>query len=131
MIKVIDHPRASVEFYDWGCRVVYPDGTTVDATPHYTPHYHVIAHRCGYGDDVLKYCQEHEVAHLFVGEWLGRGESHVLWELAHGRAPDLQIAVQEEATTQVVQRWWRANERPIIGDVDWDALKRVALDLLD
>jgi hypothetical protein len=130
MVQTIQHPRAKVEFLDWGCRVTYPDGLEVCATPHDTPHYHVIAHRCGYGGDRLRYCQEHELAHLFVGEWLGHGDSHVLRALAEGRDPDLALAIQEEATSQMVQRWWRANERPIIGDVDWDALKKSALEMM-
>jgi hypothetical protein len=131
MVKIIEHKHAKVEFEDWGCRITYPDGAEVCATPHDTHHYHIIAHRCGYGGDILRYCQEHELAHLFVGEWFGNGTSHVLWELAHGRNPDIGIAIQEEATSQLLQRWWRANERPIIGDADWDAIKRDALALMD
>jgi hypothetical protein len=32
---------------------------------------------------------------------------------------------------QTFQRWLRANERPICSGLDWDGLKRDALDLLN
>lgn len=39
-------------------------------------------------------------------------------------------SVEEEIAAQVLQRWLRANERPIVSGVDWDAMKRDALELL-
>lgn len=53
------------EYTPEGART-YILGHPVEAHPHHTPHYHVIAHRCGYGDDVMAYCREHEFCHNFV-----------------------------------------------------------------
>jgi hypothetical protein len=51
--------------------------------------------------------------------------------MAHKQSiPGSQAAV-EELTTQAFQRRVRANEQPIVADVDWDRLKREALMLLD
>jgi hypothetical protein len=115
-----------------GCRVRFLwNGHYCDARPHKTPHYHVIAHRCGYGDNVSRYCIEHEFAHCFVEERLFGRPSQVLWGLAHHQPVTTSLALYEEATAQMFQRWLRANERPILAGVDWDGLKRDALELLD
>jgi hypothetical protein len=114
-----------------GCVTTYDDGSSYGAHPHDTHHYHVIAHRCGYGDDILAYAREHEACHHIVSEWIMGRPSQVLWPLAHGYDPDPADAVQEEALTMTFQRWLRANERPIIGGVDWDGLKARALASLD
>jgi hypothetical protein len=94
------------------------------------PHYHVIAHRCGYGDDLLAYAREHELFHLLVEEWLFDRPSRILWGLAHGRPLGAHDAAYEEMMAQAAQRFVRAAERPIIGGVGWDGLKARALDLL-
>jgi hypothetical protein len=120
----------TVEFHPWGARTTFPGGETVDATPHDTHHYHVISHRCGYGDDVMAYCREHEFAHAFVAERLRGAKSVVLWGLAIGQMPDRGAVTYEEVVAQAFQRWLRAHERPIISGVDWDALKADALELL-
>lgn len=122
---------ATLTFYPDGAFTTYSDGATYAAQPHDTHHYHVIAHRCGYGDDILRYAREHEACHHFVSEWIGGYTSKVLWPLAHGAQPDRYEAISEEALTMTLQRWLRANERPIIAGVDWDALKARALALLD
>ena len=110
-----------------GCLTRYEDGASYGAQPHDTHQYAVIAHRCGYGDDLLAYCREHEAAHHMVSEWIMGGPSAVLWALAHGRVPTPGAATFEEMAAQQFQRWLWANERPIIGGVDWDRLKRRAL----
>ena len=135
---------ATVAYYPEGAFTTYPDGTSYAAQPHCTPHYDEIAERCGYlewepGDGLaeplararLAYCREHEACHHIVSEWIGGAASKVLWPLAHGCEPDAFDAVQEEALTMTLQRWLRANERPIIGGVDWDGIKARALALLD
>jgi hypothetical protein len=115
-----------------GCTTFFEDGTEVSAWPHPDmPHYHVIAHRLGYGDDLLAYCREHEAAHLFVEERLHNRPSRVLWALAHGQRISGCDAGYEEMAAQQFQRWLRANERPIVSGVDWDGLKRDALGLLN
>ena len=122
---------ASLGKYEAGCFTRYDDGSSYGAHHHETPHYYVIAHRCGYGDDLARYCYEHEGCHHFAAEWIGGYTSKVLWPLAHGRDPHPVDAVFEEAMAMTLQRWLRANERPIIGGVDWDGLKQRALALLD
>lgn len=108
-------------------RTMFNDGTSWGAYPHDTHHYHVITHRCGYGNNVWQYCMEHEFCHSFVAEYLGNKVSPVLWDLAHGNTPSKTAAAIEECFVQMFQRWLRANERPIIGDVDWDDMKSQAL----
>ncbi len=65
----------SVVYTPEGCVSHLSDGTSYGAVPHDTPHYHVVAHRCGYGDDLLAYCREHEVCHHLLSEWLSRRSS--------------------------------------------------------
>lgn len=93
------------------------------------PHYHVIAHRSGYADDVLTYCREHELAHHVIAQEIWGRPSIVLWALAHGMEPQKPFAVFEELAAQILQRWARANERPIVADVDWDGLRGKFLEL--
>jgi hypothetical protein len=116
-----------IEFTSSGCTTIFADNRKWSAQPHHTPHYHVIAHRCGYGDDLLRYAQEHDFCHLFVAERLRERPSVVLHALAHGREPDPGEGLYEEMAAQTFQRWLRANERPILGGFDWDALKSEAL----
>lgn len=121
----------TVERTDWGCCVRFPDGSSAPAVPQTVPHYTVIAHRCGYGDDLHAYCVEHDFSHAFTEERLHRRPSRVLWALAHGGMLSGNEAAYEEIAAQVFQRWLRANERPIIGGIAWDDLKRDALRLLE
>jgi hypothetical protein len=120
----------TVEKTDWGCCVRFPDGSSCPAVPHDSHHYHVVAHRCGYGDDVHSYCFEHEFAHAFVEERLHRRPSRVLWALAHGGMLSGKDAAYEEIAAQTFQRFLRANEEPIVGGVEWHEMKRDALALL-
>lgn len=126
---MIELRHARVEFLDWGCVSWFADGASYGAHPHDTPEYREIAARCGYGDDVLAYAREHEVCHHLIGEEL-YGVSRVLWPLAHGREPDRTEAAGEEALAMMAQRWIRAGERPMVPGLDWDGLKRRAVELL-
>lgn len=127
--------NARVEWTDDGCITRYPDGTSYRALPHHDDHhYTLIAARCGYRPDHdgrLQYCVEHEAAHHMVSEWIAGHRSQVLWPLAHGYEPMPSEAVLEEMAAQQLQRWLRANERPIVAGLDWDELKFRALALLD
>lgn len=122
--------RVVIEPTEWGCVSRFDDGSSFGAHEHQTPHYHVISHRCGYGDDLRAYCIEHEFSHHFLAERLGGGVSPIIWALAHRETPEPGAAAIEELAVQAFQRWLRANERPIVGGTDWDALKRDALALL-
>lgn len=109
---------------------LFRDGTGCAASSHQTAHYHVIAHRLGYGDDVDAYCFEHEFAHAFVEQEMHDRPSRVLWGLAHGKMLRGTDAAYEEIAAQTLQRWLRTNERPILSGVDWDGFKAKALALL-
>jgi hypothetical protein len=112
-------------------RNVFPDGREWNAYPHpEQPHYYVIAHRCGYGDDLWAYAWEHEFAHSFVCERLGDEPSYVLSCMVDGIEPDRYKVLQEEALVQTFQRWIRASERPIIEGASWSHLKDDAIRLL-
>lgn len=128
---MIQLARVSVERVDWGCVSTFDDGASWGAHPHPADHhYNVIAHRCGYGEDLMAYAVEHEVCHHLLADELGSGVSPVIWALAHGQAPDTNAAAIEEIAVHALQRWIRANERPIVGEVDWDAIKARARALL-
>jgi hypothetical protein len=116
---------AEVQPADWGCTVTFGDASFCQAQ-HWpeSPHYRVIAHRCGYQDDTLRYAIEHEVAHLIVEEALHNRPSRVLWGLAHGNPLCPKEAAYEECVAQTLQAFVRANQRPIIGPgIDWDAIR--------
>lgn len=119
----------SVEWTKEGSRVVFPDGTDTCAYPHpEQPHYHVIAHRCGYTDDLMAYCREHDLAHAVVAEEWRNEPSYVLLASAAGHAPeDRGRVLYEECAAQLLQRWARTNERPIIEGWSWTALRSVFL----
>lgn len=123
--------HCTVEFTPEGATTRFPDGTSVDATPHPDDHhYSVVAHRLGYGDDILAYCQEHEVCHSLAAQWFWDEPSHVLWSLAHKQQVHRGKGIYEEMAAQTLQAWLRANVRPILSGADWSALKRDALELL-
>jgi hypothetical protein len=126
---VIRLRHATLAYTDWGCWTAFQDGTGYGAHPPRPDepgwaHYHVIAHRCGYGDDLIAYAREHELCHLLVEEFLFDRPSRILWGLAHGAPLPAHEAVYEEMAAQAMQRFVRAAERPIIGGVDWDRLGR-------
>ena len=135
--------HVAIEFTDAGCVSTFPTGASYGAHPHDTTHYNEIAARCGYLDRAmdgtpdllgrarLDYCREHDVLHHIVGEEIYGGRSLVLWPLANGAEPEPIAALHEEALVALLQRWVRAGERPIIGGVDWDALRARALEVLD
>lgn len=103
----------------------------IEGHAHESAHYYVIAHRCGYGDDLFRYAVEHDLFHAWLYEYLGVGESLVLNALVAEKYIHPALAAQEEALVQVVQTWVRANIRPIIGGIGWDKLKYDAMDMLD
>lgn len=122
---------ATVQPAAWGCTVTFGDASFCQAQ-HWpdNAHYRVIAHRCGYQDDTLAYCQEHEVAHLIFEEVLYGRPSRVLWGLAHGSPLCPADSAYEEIGAQALQRFARANERPIVGGIDWDAMRARFLGVL-
>lgn len=123
----LDH--CSIEWKSYGSRVVFPDRSETSAWPDGSAHYYVIAHRCGYEDRITAYCREHELAHALVGEEFYGWESPVLAASARKLLPPV-TAPLEEGMAQMIQRWVRANELPIIGGVDWHAIKTRFLHLV-
>lgn len=112
-----------VEYTAAGAVSYFHDETRYGALPHpELPSYYVVAHRLGYGDDLLKYCRHHELAHHIISEEFG-SHSPVIWALAHGEAPPRMIAAAEEALAMTLQRYAMTNEHPMIEGIDWDALK--------
>jgi hypothetical protein len=101
----------------------------VPAIPHPSdPHYCIITARCGYGDDTLAYCQEHELAHAVVAEFFLDRPSTVMRNLlGFGDKLDYIDITCEELMAQTLQRYVRAGEEPIIADVDWKGLKELFL----
>jgi len=129
--KRISLQFCDVFFTEWGAETVFPDKARIAAYPHpEMPHYSVIAHRCGYGDDLMAYCREHEFAHSFIEERLHGRPSEVLSALARGGTLSGYVAAYEEGMAQAFQAFLRANARPISSGVPWDRLKADALKLL-
>ena len=79
----------------------------VSAWAHDTPSYRKLATLLGYGDDIHRYCLEHEVAHSFTYEVLFDRVSPVLWCLAQKRAAP-QTTAMEEAIAIAFQGFCRA-----------------------
>jgi hypothetical protein len=125
----LDHAR--VIYNATGCLTIFNDGTRWGSYPHDTHHYHVVAHRTGYGDDILGYCREHEVAHLVIEQMLHDRPSRVLWALAHGEEISPADSAYEEFAAMTLQRFIRARERPIVGGVPWDEIRDFALSKLE
>lgn len=117
----------------YGCRTIFNDESVLQSAVENSPHYHVISHRCGYSDDIVRYCFEHDFCHHFVLENILKVDAAdgVLHSVANNLPIPPGIAAFEEMATQTFQRWLRANEEPIIGGVNWYNLKKKALALLD
>lgn len=114
-----------------GADTTFQDGAVAGSHWHDTAHYHVIAHRLGYADDLLAYTREHEFCHSFVSEKLFDGPSPVLWGVAHDAMLTGRQSVLEEVFAQTFQRFLRANERPIVSGLPrLDAWKDEALVLI-
>jgi hypothetical protein len=129
---VIHLAHCSIQWTGFGCTTrMTAGGEEISAWPHRDdPHYYVIAHRCGYGDNILAYCREHEFAHAFIAEKIAGAPSVVLTWTAKLAPLDKATALFEEMAAQTFQRFLRANERPILAGADWDGLKAEALQLL-
>src|SRR5215211_8741225 len=107
---MIELKYCSVSFTEYGVVTRFLDGKEASAWPHLSdPHYAVISHRCGYRDDLLAYCREHEFVHSFLAEKLRDEVSWIVWACAHD-LPFPSTFLCEEALVQHFQRWLRANE---------------------
>lgn len=123
---------ASIQRIDGGMtEIVFLDGRSSVSWPHpEQPHYHAVAHRCGYDGDLAQYCFEHDFVHLFLCEKLYDRECPIL----RAQAEDCEVrgpeAAFEELAVQSFQMFMRGNQRPFVADVPWDELRAEALRLL-
>lgn len=96
---------SEIEIASWGVTTLYPDGLSVPAAPQDDATYRVRAESLGYGTDTMRLCQEHEVMHAIVAEWLGLEHSPTLRGVAEGSYwPHWQI---EEAMVLAAQKMCR------------------------
>jgi len=89
--------------------ITLADGTTVPGAPEDTDDYRATAARLGYGDDTLKLCQEHEVTHIALCDWLGIDSPTMI--LLHAPEPDdrlRRLNQLEEAAVLAIQHFARA-----------------------
>jgi hypothetical protein len=59
------------------------DGKQAHACPHDTDDYRQHADRSGVGHDVDRYCEDHDLAHVWFGENVCNGESPVMRHVAN------------------------------------------------
>jgi hypothetical protein len=128
---MIELAHCNIHYRPYGVRVVFPDGAFADGTPHDTVEYRLITMRCGYGDDIMAYCREHDACHAIWAEFVHHSPSKVLRGIATGKMLSGAESVEEEMGAQLLQRWVRTQERPIISGLDFYALRRFALEKLD
>lgn len=122
----------TIEWTDYGCVTFFEDGSEASAWPSWAdPHYRVIAHRTGYGDDLLGYCREHDFCHSLIEQEIYKRPSRVLWAMAHGTQLPGPESAYEELAAQALQRFFRAGERPIVSGIDWDGIRNKAHGILD
>jgi hypothetical protein len=114
-----------------GVTVEFFDGSTIDGTPHDTPHYYLVSNRTGYGDDIFKFCVEHDLFHAWVYQYFKGQVSPIQWALAHDNEMNPFDAMIEELLVQTCQVFIRGNVRPSIGSIDWDHFKIATTNMLD
>lgn len=131
-LRIIRCRFGRVEFHPWGAMSFVKglrDG--VPATPHPDlPDYQEVTRRCGYGEDCLRFTQEHEVAHFLVEEFIHDRVSRVLWALARRYPPSRHEAAYEELAAQALQRFARTGERPIVA-APWYEMRDRFVELVD
>jgi hypothetical protein len=86
MTRTIRLPHALIVLHRYGAVTHFPaDDSFVPATPQWEDlAYSERAQKLGYGTDLVRMCQDHEVLHSVAAELLRQGPSDVLWAVAHG-----------------------------------------------
>ncbi len=122
---------------------LYFDGTKVPAAPSGTQEQAHTARSLGYGDDVPRMVQEHEVLHTLLAEARDLPVSPVLWDVAHGVRVEgrrLEEHYQEEREVLALQRYLNTGDRnqdpggvlsALDFEIDLDAVRERALELLN
>ena len=101
-----------VEFDIWCDSVVtrFADGTECAGTPHETPDYLARAMRLGYGNDIMAYLRDHELAHNLIAQELWDKPSPVLHAVAKGQPLSFAEADPEERLVINFQGFLRQGE---------------------
>jgi hypothetical protein len=89
----------------------FKDGTSVPATPNSDDQYKYWANYCGYAD-LSQMSREHEIAHTYISEKIGRKYSQTLWDVAHGvptSADQIKEHQKEEGLVLAFQRFLNKN----------------------
>lgn len=84
---------------------IFADDSRVPAAPQDNDEYRARAQALGYGDDVWRMCQEHEIAHTELMQRLGLEYSPTLWAVAHGDTRKTREMGAEEELVLAFQRW--------------------------
>ena len=94
------------EYPDTGyIRTIFLDGTEVGASRDDTSENRCEASTQGYAS-VYDSLREHEIAHVFLMEWIGKPHSQVFWNLAHNdRRYNYWVLLWEESVAIAFQEW--------------------------
>lgn len=96
----------TVEVYETGTRIVFPDGSVVPGEPEDTDSYRETAEKHGYGADTTALCIEHELMHVALAHWLG--VTSPTMDALTGNDPGIPIRQLEEAAVLAIQKYARA-----------------------
>jgi hypothetical protein len=128
---VIRLKHCTIEREEWGCVTRFADGLFVNSVPQWDDHHYFVAsHRAGCGDDLLLYAWQHDFCHAFLAQELFDAPSPSLYGVACGKEIRAEEAAIEELAVQGFHAWIGANQEPVVGGVDWRAMKTKALEML-
>ena len=122
----------TVTWYDGWCWTEFDEtGEGWGAIPSHDEHYYRLAARLGYGDDIKRYCVEHDTCHSLVEQEVFDRPSPIIWNLAHGLTHP-KDTVYEEALVQFFQAFLRGGWEMTAAapDIDWWAIREKAWLLL-
>lgn len=100
----LTHHTVIVDREEQLVRTIFVDGAEAHASPHRTADYLEHARSKGCGEDVWRYCVEHDLAHVILGELIGT-PSPVLWFVAHHMPTDAPAFEAEEKAAQALHAY--------------------------
>jgi hypothetical protein len=109
-LRIFPLRYCEVTFYDTFAWTQFSSGQGYGAVPSNDPCYRTLAARLGYGEDLTRYCLEHDFLHSFIEQEVFDRPSPILYALAHDLPPPPTTAY-EEALVQMFQGFLRS---------DWD-----------
>lgn len=102
-LEVIRIGAATILLADDGLTLtVFQDKTRVSARAEDTAAYREMALRIGYGAEIDRMSQEHEVTHSLLARWLGLDRSPKLWDVAH-ETPATDVHYFEDDAVLAIQ----------------------------